>query len=88
MDGGGITAPNHAIYLPNGEWGIENIGVPPDIEVEQDPALVRQGKDPQLEKAVAWVMQQLQEHPQPTYKRPAYPNYHKTPSAPTDGGSK
>ncbi len=85
MDGGMITAPNHAIYLPNGTWGIENIGVPPDIEVEQDPALVRQGHDPQLEKAVEYVMQQLKENPLPTYKRPAYPNYHAHPS---DGGGK
>jgi tricorn protease len=76
MDGGSVTAPNHAIFLENGQWGIENIGVPPDIEVDQDPALVRQGHDPQLEKAVAWVMQQLNERPLPTYKRPAYPNYH------------
>jgi tricorn protease len=76
MDGGNITAPNHAIYLPNGQWGIENVGVPPDIDVEQDPALVRQGHDPQLEKAVDVVMHQLKEHPVPTYKRPPYPNYH------------
>jgi len=88
MDGGNVTAPNHAIYLPNGEWGIENIGVPPDIEAEQDPALVRQGHDPQLEKAVAWVLDQLKEHPLPTYRRPSYPNYHKTTPAPTDGDSK
>ena len=86
MDGGGITAPNHAIYLPNGQWGIENVGVPPDIDVEQDPALVRQGHDPQLEKAVDVVMHQLKEHPLPTYKRPAYPNYHGTPG--TGGAAK
>jgi tricorn protease len=86
MDGGGITAPNHAIYLPNGQWGIENVGVPPDIDVEQDPALVRQGHDPQLEKAVDVVMHQLKEHPVPTYKRPAYPNYHGAPG--TGGGAK
>ena len=61
--------------LPNRSI-LANIGVPPDIEVEQDPALVRQGHDPQLEKAVAWVMQQLKERPLPINKRPAYPNYH------------
>ena len=32
--------------------GSENHGIAPDIEVEQDPKLVREGHDPQLEKAV------------------------------------
>ncbi len=53
MDGGFVGAPSSGIYNPlTGEWEVENIGVPPDIEVEQDPALVRKGRDPQLEKAV------------------------------------
>jgi tricorn protease len=48
-----VGAPSSGIYNPlSGEWEVENIGVPPDIEVEQDPALVRKGHDPQLEKAV------------------------------------
>ena len=34
------------------------------------------------------AQQQLKERPLPTYKRPAYPNYHKTGPAPTDGGSR
>jgi hypothetical protein len=42
---------------------LENIGVAPDIEVEQDPALVRQGRDPQLEKAVETVLEELQMNP-------------------------
>src|ERR1035441_213955 len=42
MDGGFVGAPSSGIYNPlSGEWEVENIGVPPDIEVEQDPALVR-----------------------------------------------
>jgi len=32
----------------------ENVGVARDIEVEHDPALVRQGKDPQLDKRSRW----------------------------------
>ena len=48
MDGGFVGAPSSGIYNPiTGEWEVENIGVPPDIEVEQDPALVRKGRDPQ-----------------------------------------
>jgi hypothetical protein len=34
-------------------------GVAPDIAVDMDPALVRQGHDPQLEKALQVVMEEL-----------------------------
>jgi len=54
---------------------VENIGVPPDVEVEQDPALVRMGRDPQLEKAVAVALEELKKNPPPVLHRPAYPNY-------------
>jgi len=76
IDGGHVTAPRAAIYGLNGEWEVENHGVPPDVEVDLDPAAWRQGHDAQLEKAIEVVMQQLKEHPLPEIKRPAYPNYH------------
>ena len=47
----------------------------PDIEVEFNPALWRQGHDPQLEKAVAVVLGELKAHPVPEIKRPKYPVY-------------
>jgi tricorn protease len=77
MDGGSIRAPNGAVYGLNGEWEVENVGVAPDIEVEYDPAMWRQGRDPQLEKAVEWLLAELQKNPPKEYKRPAYPDYHK-----------
>jgi tricorn protease len=77
IDGGGVTAPRFALYGLNGEWEVENHGVAPDYDVDLDPAVVRQGHDPQLEKAVEVVMQLLKDHPLPQYKRPLYPNYHK-----------
>jgi tricorn protease len=76
MDGGRVTAPNAAIYNPDGHFDVENHGIAPDIVVEQDPKLVREGHDPQLEKAVAVVMEELEKSPPPKVKRPAYPNYH------------
>jgi tricorn protease len=76
MDGGVVAAPSSAVFNPtSGEWEIENIGLAPDIEVEFDPELVRQGKDPQLEKAVEIVMKELAASPVPKPKRPAYPKY-------------
>jgi tricorn protease len=78
MDGGRITAPRWAISGLNGHWEVENHGIKPDVRVWQDPKLVRQGHDPQLEKTVEILMQQLREHPQPKYKQPPYPDYHPT----------
>ncbi len=76
MDGGFVTAPRWAIYGTKGEWEVENHGIAPDLEVELDPKLVRQGHDPQLEKAVEVTMEALKKNPPPEYKKPAYPNYH------------
>jgi tricorn protease len=76
LDGGGVTSPRWALYGLNGDWEVENHGIAPDYDVDLDPAAVRQGHDPQLEKAVEVVMQLLKGHPMPEYKRPAYPNYH------------
>jgi tricorn protease len=76
MDGGFLGAPSSGIYNPlSGEWEVENIGVPPDVEVEQDPALVRKGRDPQLEKAVEVILDEMKKSPPPKLRRPAFPNY-------------
>ncbi len=77
MDGGVVTAPNAWVWNPDGKSDVENIGIPPDIEVLQDPKVVRQGHDPQLEMAVQVVMEELKEKPLPDLKRPDYPNYHR-----------
>lgn len=77
MDGGMVTAPSSAVWSPDGHWIAENIGIIPDVEVELDPEIVRKGKDPQLEKAIAIVTEELAKHPVLKPKRPAYPNYHK-----------
>lgn len=79
MDGGFVGAPSSGIYNPNsGEWEVENNGVAPDIPVDQDPALVRKGRDPQLEKAVEVALEELKKNPPPKMRRPAFPNYYKT----------
>jgi tricorn protease len=78
MDGGGITAPNLAIWTPEDGWVVENEGVPPDIEVEQTPADVIAGRDPQLEKAIDVVMAELKKNPPAKAVRPPYPVRGKT----------
>ena len=77
IDGGGVTAPNLAFYNTEKQWDVENNGVKPDIEVEFDPAKVRQGHDPQLEKAVEVLMEKLKTAPMPKFERPTFPNYYK-----------
>jgi tricorn protease len=72
MDGGQITAPNLAIWTEDG-FVVENEGVPPDIEVEQTAADVIAGKDPQLERAIQIVMDELKKNPPKPAKRPPYP---------------
>ncbi len=79
VDGGNVTAPRLAFWNPNGAWDVENAGVAADVEVEHDPKLVREGRDPQLEKAVELVLDALKKNPLPRHKRPPYPNYHRRP---------
>lgn len=72
MDGGMVTAPNLAIWTNEG-FVVENVGVPPDIEVEQWPAEVLNGRDPQLEKAIEVIMKELEKNPPEEPVRPPYP---------------
>jgi tricorn protease len=83
IDGGQVSAPRVAFYNLQGQWDVENYGTPPDVEVDLDPKLWRQGKDPQLEKAVEVAMAELKRNPPPRYKKPAYPNYYGGPKAGT-----
>jgi tricorn protease len=73
MDGGSVTAPNLAIWTSDEGWTVENVGVPPDIEVEQTPADVIAGRDPQLEKAIQVILDELKKNPPTEPKRPPYP---------------
>ena len=75
LDGGFVTAPRWGLYGTRGEWEVENVGIAPDIEVDHDPALLRKGRDPQLERAVAVVLDLLKANPPPRFQRPPYPDY-------------
>ncbi len=77
LDGGFVTAPRVAIFGLHGEWEVENHGIAPDIEVENDPAAVAAGHDPQLEKAVQVTMEALKKNPATIPQHPPYPNYQK-----------
>ena len=59
--------------IENGKWIIENEGVAPDIDVEMNPKAVIEGRDPQLEKAVEVVLEELKTKAHTKTARPKYP---------------
>jgi tricorn protease len=63
IDGGGITVPGGRLYDNAGHWFWEGEGVAPDIEVWDDPNILMQGRDPQIERVVEEVMKQVKENP-------------------------
>ncbi len=59
IDGGTVSVPEAGSAGVDGQWVIEGHGVDPDIVVENLPAEVLAGRDPQLEKALEVVMSEL-----------------------------
>lgn len=59
IDGGQMTVPFIRIFDTKGEWLAENTGISPDIEVKLMPADVNKGKDPQLDRGIAQMMDEL-----------------------------
>lgn len=65
VDGGGVLYPTFRFYTTEGEWEVENEGVPPDIEVWDLPEAIAAGGDPSIEKAVEVLLEELESHPPP-----------------------
>jgi len=63
MDGGYVTIPEESIYGLDSRWAVENHGVDPDVEIENQPADLLAGHDAQLETAVAMMVKALQGKP-------------------------
>ncbi|GAA0340760.1 S41 family peptidase [Bowmanella denitrificans] len=60
VDGGRLNVPHFRFFTPEHEWRVENEGVAPDIDVELDPVAVNRGEDPQLQRAIAEVLNDLE----------------------------
>ena len=73
-DGGRINSPDCAFYNLDGTWDVEGYGVDPDTDVEFDPYLWRQGKDSQVEEAIAQIQKAMKNYKYPTFKRPGSPD--------------
>ena len=63
IDGGGITVPGGRLYDNDGHWFWEGEGVKPDFPVWDDPNILLQGRDPQMEKVVEEVLKNLETNP-------------------------
>ena len=72
IDGGQTHAPTFAFYETDGTWGVEGHGVDPDIEIIDDPALMVDGQDPQLDAAIKHMLLELGRNPYTPPQRPAY----------------
>ncbi|MHC4080239.1 MAG: S41 family peptidase [Planctomycetota bacterium] len=74
IDGGGVTVPTFGFYERDGTWGVEGHGVDPDIEVIDDPALMCNGDDPQLDAAIGLMLEEIERFPYVPPQRPAAPD--------------
>jgi len=79
VDGGRMVAPRGGFYDVNGQWAVEGVGISPDIAVEQTPADVMKGKDPQLERAVQEALELLKTQAVELKPEPAPPVKYKRP---------
>jgi len=74
IDGGRPRVPTFGIYELDGTWGVEGHGVDPDIEVIDDPALMTDGGDPQLDAAIQLMLDEIDKNPFVETQRPASPD--------------
>ena len=80
VDGGAMIAPRGGFFDREGNFAVENVGVPPDIEVENWPKDVAAGRDPQLERAVQEALRLLETSPvERATKEPAPPTWGRRP---------
>ncbi|HTR82224.1 MAG TPA: S41 family peptidase [Bacteroidota bacterium] len=73
IDNGTVEQSNTGFYGEGGTWLVENHGADPDITVENDPASVMAGKDPQLEEAIQVALKKAKEHPYTFPPVPPFP---------------
>jgi tricorn protease len=66
LDGTQVTQPRYAFWLEGKDWGVENYGVDPDLEVVVTPQDRVAGRDPQLDAAIKLALEQLERQPAAT----------------------
>ncbi len=74
IDGARLTVPFITFYETDGTLTMEGHGVDPDIEIIDDPELMVDGGDPQLDAAIKHMLDEIEKNPYVPAKRPPYPD--------------
>jgi len=76
VDGPSFAVPMSGIVGTDGQYIVEGVGVYPDegFEVYDRPEMVAKGKDPSLEVAVKYLLQELKKNPPKKVKDPQDPD--------------
>ena len=61
--GGRVTAPSFGFFNPQGQWDVENQGVPARLRSKHATEAGQRGSRSQLEKAVSLALDELAKHP-------------------------
>jgi tricorn protease len=86
-DRGIATTGENGVFGPEGKWLIEVHGVEPDMVVDNLPHATFEGKDAQLDAAIAYLQDEIKAHPIPPVTAPKYPDKSiRYQSAPATGG--
>jgi len=75
IDGGFVSTPVQGSFSPDGKWLPDGYGFNPDLLVEEDPNAFQAGRDPQLDKAIELLNEEIQKNP------PRWPKRIEPPSA-------
>lgn len=73
-DKGIASAAENGVFGPEGKWLIEGHAVDPDIVIDNLPYAAFEGKDAQLEAAVAYLQKELAKNRNPVPSHPPYPD--------------
>jgi tricorn protease len=60
IDGQDMRVPVATSLSTDGEWIIENVGIIPDIEIDNDPLREQAGEDQQLDRAIEEILKELE----------------------------
>lgn len=63
VDGSITTQPEFSFWFADVGWGVENYGTDPDIEIEYRPQDWANNTDPQLDKALELILEEIDKNP-------------------------
>jgi len=75
VDNGIARVAEFPVYSMDGEWLVEGYGINPTIEVDNLPHATFNGDDAQLEAAIKYLQQKIEQEPIPEMKAKPFPGY-------------